>query len=110
MTHIQKRERTRRTVGECSLTRRNVLTTAAAVIGASSGLAGLPQTVWGQDERVVKKGRVKQSICGGCLRKTGMDKEQTASLAAKMGLARMALSSGRCSVVTSYVIGASDYS
>jgi hydroxypyruvate isomerase len=39
----------------------------------------------------VKKGRIKQSICGGCLRKSGMNKEQQASLAARMGLAGLDL-------------------
>jgi len=36
--------------------------------------------------RVVKKGRIKQSVCGGCLRKARMDVEQTASLLKKMGV------------------------
>ncbi len=35
---------------------------------------------------MVKNGRIKQSICGGCLRKAGMDVEQMAAVAAKMGL------------------------
>ena len=86
MNHIRKHVDTRRVSGECSLTRRDVLATAAAAIGASSGLIGLPQTAWGQTERVVKKGRIKQSICGGCLRKAGLDQEQTAKLLVEMGL------------------------
>lgn len=56
-----------------------------------SGLAGLPQAAWGQTDTVVKKGRIEQSICSGCLRKTGMDREQQAALAAKMGLAGLDL-------------------
>jgi hydroxypyruvate isomerase len=91
MEHICKHLDTRRAVGGRSLTRRDVLTTAAAVVGASSALAGLPQVVWGQAEKVVKKGRIKQSICGGCLRKAGLDTEQTASLLTKMGLVGMDL-------------------
>ena len=91
MNHVHTHVDARRVVGEGSLTRRDVLTTAAAVIGASSGLVGWPRAAGGQTERVVKKGRIKQSICGGCLRKTGMNKEQTAALAAQMGLVGMDL-------------------
>ena len=36
--------------------------------------------------KVVQKGRIKQSVCGGCLRKARMDAEQTASLLTKMGV------------------------
>ena len=64
------------------LTRRDVLATAAAVVGA----AALPRAVWGQAGRVVKNGRIKQAICGGCLRNAGLDAEQTASLLVEMGL------------------------
>ncbi len=66
-----------------SLTRRDVLGAAAAAIGT----AALPQVVRGQTGRVVKNGRIKQSICGGCLRKAGLDREQTAKLLVEMGLA-----------------------
>jgi len=69
-----------------SVTRREVLTTAAAVVGASSLLAGLPRAASGQIGKVVKKGRIKQSICKGCLRKLKLSREQEASRAAKMGL------------------------
>jgi hydroxypyruvate isomerase len=83
-----------------SVTRRDVLTAAAAVVGASSALAGLPRVAWGrsgnsteassarlgQIGKIVKNGRIKQSICGGCLRKAGLDAEQTASLLVEMGL------------------------
>ena len=68
------------------VTRREVLTTAAAVVGASSVLAGLPRAASGQIGKVVKKGRIKQSICKGCLRKLKLSREQEASRAAKMGL------------------------
>jgi hydroxypyruvate isomerase len=71
-----------------SMTRRDVLTATAAVLGASSALAGLPRAAWGQPQtgRMVKNGRIKQSICGGCLRKAHLDAEQTASLLVEMGL------------------------
>ena len=69
-----------------SVTRRDVLTTAAAVVGASSVLAGLPRAASGQTPKVVKKGRIKQSICGGCLRKLKLSRDQEAAMAAKMGL------------------------
>lgn len=71
------------------LARRNVLTTTVAAIGAAAGLAGLPRNARGQTERVVKKGRIKQAICGGALRKSGMNKEQTAVLVSEMGLSGM---------------------
>jgi len=70
----------------CSVTRRDLLTIAAGVVGASSVLAGLPRVVRGQTEKVVKKGRIKQSICRGCLRKMKLSREEEAAVAAKMGL------------------------
>src|SRR4030042_1477162 len=91
MNHICKHLDTPLAVGARPLTRRDVLTTAAAVVGVSSALAGLPQVVWGQTEKVVKKGRIKQSMCGGWWRKPGLDTEQTASLLTKMGLVGMDL-------------------
>ena len=69
-----------------SVTRREVLTTAAAVVGASSVLAGLPRAASGQVGKVVKKGRIKQSICRGCLGRLKLSREQEASRAAEMGL------------------------
>ncbi|MGB2808281.1 MAG: TIM barrel protein [Sedimentisphaerales bacterium] len=36
--------------------------------------------------KVVQQGRIKQSVCGGCLRKARMDAEQRASLLTKMGV------------------------
>ena len=71
----------RGTAGRHPLTRRDVLATAAAVVGA-----GLPRLASGQTGKVVKNGRIKQSICGGCLRKAGLDREQTAKLLVEMGL------------------------
>ncbi len=71
-------------VGGRLLRRRDVL--AAAAVGASAGLMGLSKTAWGQTGRVVKNGRIKQSICGGCLRGARLDQEQTAKLLVEMGL------------------------
>ena len=50
------------------------------------GVTALPRAVWGQTGKVVKNGRIKQSICGGCLRKANLDAEQTAKLLVEMGL------------------------
>ncbi len=57
--------------------------TAAAAVGVSTVL---PRTASGQSEKIVKKGRIKQSICKGCLRKLKLSREQEAAMAAKMGL------------------------
>jgi hydroxypyruvate isomerase len=71
------------------VSRRDVLAGAAAVIGA----AALPRVGLGQGGpqpgsvgKVVTKGRIKQSICGGCLSKAKLDREQTAKLLVEMGL------------------------
>jgi hydroxypyruvate isomerase len=71
------------------ITRRDVLAGAAAVVGAAT----LPGVVQGQGGlkpgsvgKVVKNGRIKQSICGGCLSKAKLDREQTAKLLVEMGL------------------------
>ena len=69
-----------------SVTRRELLTIAAGIAGASSVLAGLPRSASGQVGKVVKKGRIKQSICRGCLRKMKISREEEAAIAAKMGL------------------------
>lgn len=69
-----------------SLSRRDILTGGAALLGAAS-----LGTAQGQARKVVKKGRIKQSICGGCLRKARMDKEREAALAVKLGLVGMDL-------------------
>jgi hydroxypyruvate isomerase len=68
------------------VTRRELLTITAGFAGASSVLAGLPRIVKGQTERIVKKGRIKQSICRGCLGKLKLSRDEEASVAAKMGL------------------------
>jgi len=65
-----------------------VLLTGATALGATSLWTGRIQ---GQTKKVVKKGRIKQSICGGCLRKARLDKEQEAKLAVKLGLVGMDL-------------------
>jgi hydroxypyruvate isomerase len=68
------------------VTRRDMLKTTAAIVGVSSALAGLPKTASAQTGRIVRHGRIKQTICGGCLRKAGLDAEQTAKLLVEMGL------------------------
>jgi len=92
MNHIRKHLDKSRNTNGGSVTRRDVLT--AAMVGASSALAGLPGLALGQAAggaagkvgKVVKNGRIKQSICGGCLRKANLDAEQTAALLIEMGL------------------------
>jgi hydroxypyruvate isomerase len=69
-----------------SVTRRELLTIAAGVAGVSSMLAGLPLAAGAQAEKVVKNGRIKQSICGGCLGKLRLSRDEEAAVAAKMGL------------------------
>jgi len=69
-----------------SVTRRELLTIAAGIAGTSSVLAGLPRAVSAEVGKVVKKGRIKQSICRGCLRKMKISREEEAAIAAKMGL------------------------
>jgi hydroxypyruvate isomerase len=68
------------------LTRRAMLTQAAGLAGAATvrGASAAPANA--EVTKVVKNGRIKQSICRGCLRKTGMDVEQMAATAAKMGI------------------------
>jgi len=83
MSHMGRHLDIDRPSSDCSLTRRDVLGAAAAAIGT----AVLPRVVWGQTGRIVKNGRIKQSICGGCLRKAGLNREQTAKLLVEMGLA-----------------------
>ena len=83
MSHIETNVRVGR------LTRRDVLRGGVGIVGATA----LPAVVRGQAGRqpgsigrIVKNGRIKQSICGGCLRKSGLDQEQTAKLLVEMGL------------------------
>jgi len=74
-----------------SMSRRDMLSMTAALVGGTSVLAGLPKTAQGQGKRIVKKGRIKQSICGGCLGKARLGKEREAALAVEMGLVGMDL-------------------
>ena len=69
-----------------SLTRRAMLARSAGVVGAAAVLGTSATTSSAEITKVVKNGRIKQSICRGCLRKTGMDVEQMAATAAKMGI------------------------
>jgi len=73
-----------------SITRRAILTSAAGIAGVGA-LSGLPALAAPAVERVVKNGRIKQSICRGCLRKAGMDGAQMAEVAKKMGLSGLDL-------------------
>jgi len=88
-------------------TRRDVLAGAAAVVGAAT-VPGMGQGQQGRGKRekssdreqearatglqpgsvgkIVKNGRIKQSICGGCLSRAKLDREQTAKLLVEMGL------------------------
>jgi hydroxypyruvate isomerase len=68
------------------ITRRRLLTIAAGVAGGSSMLAGLPLAGGAQPEKVVKKGRIRQSICRGCLGRLRLSRDDEAAVAAKMGL------------------------
>jgi hydroxypyruvate isomerase len=63
-------------------TRREVLAGAAVSIGA----AVLPGIASGQPVKIVKNGRIKQSICGGCLSRAKLDQEATAQMLVDMGL------------------------
>jgi hydroxypyruvate isomerase len=69
-----------------SVTRRELLKIAAGFAGASSVLVGLPQATMAEVGKVVKKGRIKQSICRGCLGKLKLSRDEEAAVAAKMGL------------------------
>jgi hydroxypyruvate isomerase len=69
-----------------SVTRRKLLTIATGIVGASSILAGLPRVKGGQVDKVVKNGRIKHSICRGCLGKLRLSRDEEAAVAAKMGL------------------------
>jgi hydroxypyruvate isomerase len=71
---------------EASLTRRAMLARTAGLAGAATVLGAAAAPSLAEITKVVKKGRIKQSICRGCLRKAGMDVEQMAATAAKMGI------------------------
>jgi hydroxypyruvate isomerase len=87
MKQTQKQNDVARNDTRYSPTRRDVL--KVGMVGASATLAGLPHVAWGQTEKVVTKGRIKQAICRGCLRRSGMNMEQMAELAGKIGLVGM---------------------
>ena len=74
-----------------ALSRRKMLSATAAVLGGSAVLSGFPRQAQAQTKRVIKKGRIKQSICGGCLRKARLTKDQEAALAVEMGIVGMDL-------------------
>ena len=73
---------------DSELTRRDFI--KASAVSATLIVAGTHRAhAAGVDKikgKVVHKGRIKQSVCGGCLRKARMDPEQTASLLTKMGV------------------------
>jgi hydroxypyruvate isomerase len=85
MRYVQKN------LGEGRLTRRDVLAGAAAVVACSVPVRASKETPPGVTTnravgKVIKNGRIKQSICSGCLRKANLDAEQTAKLLLEMGL------------------------
>ena len=86
MNQNSEHSNARQSLDGSSLTRRDVLTTAAMAVGASTALTGCLRPAQSQSDKVVKKGRIKQSICKGCLRKLKLSREQEAAMAAKMGL------------------------
>lgn len=69
-----------------TITRRTMMARTAGVVGAFPILITTDTQASDEIRRVVKNGRIKQSICGGCLRKTKMTMEQQAAVAAKMGI------------------------
>jgi hydroxypyruvate isomerase len=69
-----------------SLNRRTMLARAVGLAGAASVLAADCTRADEEITKIVRNGRIKQSICRGCLRKTGMDVEQQAATASKMGI------------------------
>ncbi|HPD46105.1 MAG TPA: TIM barrel protein [Anaerohalosphaeraceae bacterium] len=64
------------------ITRRSILA-STAVAGA---MAALPKIAFGQAERVVVNGRIKQSVCGGVLRKARLSLDDECALLARMGI------------------------
>ncbi len=82
MSHIQMSS------GGGWITRRDVLAGAAAMVVGSVSVRAANQTPRAVPAvgKVVKNGRIKQSICSGCLSKAKLDREQTAKLLVEMGL------------------------
>jgi hydroxypyruvate isomerase len=69
------------------ITRRGMLTRSVTLAGATTLFPCAVHASQSEDvTRVVENGRIRQSICGGCLRKSGMDMDQQAAVAAQMGL------------------------
>jgi hydroxypyruvate isomerase len=69
--------------GSCELSRRNFMRTTAVSL-AALGLAAPSPAPSAEVERVVKNGRINQSVCRWCYRK--MSLEELCAAAAKMGL------------------------
>lgn len=63
-----------------------MLVSTASVVGVSTIAATVPGTAFGGMEKVVKKGRIKQSMCRGVLRKANLSPEDKAKLTVKLGL------------------------
>ncbi len=72
------------------ITRRSMLASTAS-LAAASLLPTLTVSAADEERRIVKNGRIWQSICRGCLSKSGMNVEQMAVVAAEMGLAGLDL-------------------
>lgn len=70
------------TARNSKITRRSVLA-STAIAGA---MAALPKIARGQTERVVVHGRIKQSVCGGVLRKARMSLDDECALLVKLGI------------------------
>jgi len=64
------------------ITRRSILA-STAIAGA---VAVLPKVARAQSERVVVNGRIKQSVCGGVLRKAKLSLDDECALLVKMGI------------------------
>jgi hydroxypyruvate isomerase len=78
-------------LGQGRVTRRDVLAGAAAVAAGSVPVRASKETPDGVTTnrsigKIVKNGRIKQSICSGCLGRSKMDPEQVAKLLVEMGL------------------------
>jgi len=65
-----------------NITRRSILA-STAIAGA---VAALPKIAHAQTDRVVVNGRIKQSVCGGVLRKANMSLDDECALLVKMGV------------------------
>ncbi|MBN2312555.1 MAG: TIM barrel protein [Sedimentisphaerales bacterium] len=83
----QKTPKIQMRMNDQQVTRRDMLKTTAIAVGVASTLTSSPHVASAQTGKIVKNGRIKQTICGGCLRKAGLDAEQTAKLLVEMGLA-----------------------